>query len=341
MKRGAAVTESFPPVITRLIGVTILLGIVLLVCAFIGISVGPSGVDFAQTLAALTGKVDTSSMSWTIIWQVRLPRVALAAAVGATLALGGLVFQALLRNTLAEPYILGVSGGSAVGAILGIIAGFSNFPGIALTSFIGSMGILALVLALAAGRSILNKDSLLLGGVMMNAFCGAVIMFLISLTKTSQMHHILFWLMGDLSMFTQERMPVLLAVIPCFILILILARPMNLLLMGEEAAAASGINVNLVSMVLLIATSLMVSIVVCQSGLVGFVGLVVPHVLRMMLGPDHRLLVPACLLGGGSYLIFCDLLARTLPSQGEMPVGIITAMIGAPLFIFLLWRAKR
>jgi iron complex transport system permease protein len=146
--------------------------------------------------------------------------------------------------------------------------------------------------------------------------------------------------MGDLASMQKSQLPILLLVLPCFVIIFILARPMNLLLLGREAAAAMGINVRNTVFLLLVITSLMVSIIVSLSGLVGFVGLVIPHIFRLVLGPDHRLLVPACLLGGGSYLVLCDLLARILPSSGEMPVGIITAMVGAPLFIILLLRQR-
>ena len=267
----------------------------------------------------------------------------LAASVGGTLALGGLVFQALLRNPLAEPYILGISGGSAIGAILAMLIGLSHFPGVALFSFGGSLMVLAFVTILAGtalGNTMLSRDSLLLGGVMMNAFCAAVIMFLISMTRSFQVQHILYWLMGDLSSLQSGQLAILTIVFPCFAVIFILARPMNLLLLGRETAAAMGINVRSTVLLLLVITSLMVSIIVSLSGLVGFVGLVIPHIFRLILGPDHRLLVPACILGGASYLIICDLLARILPSAGEMPVGIITAPIGAPLFIILLLRNK-
>jgi iron complex transport system permease protein len=265
----------------------------------------------------------------------------LAAMAGSTLALGGLVFQALLRNSLAEPYILGVSGGAAVGAILGMLAGLAAFPGVSLLAFLGSMITLGLVLAVAGGRAALRKDSLLLGGVMMNAFCGALIMFLISLSQDFQVRHILFWLMGDLSLVGRDQLPLLLALLPCMVVVFLLARPMNLLLLGRDTAASMGVNVRAVSLTLLVLTSFMVSIVVSQAGLIGFVGLVIPHIFRLLIGPDHRLLIPACLLGGGGYLILCDLAARTLPAGGEMPVGIVTALVGAPLFIFLLWSSSR
>ncbi|MDA8160337.1 MAG: iron ABC transporter permease [Desulfobacteraceae bacterium] len=329
------------PLSARLILVTMVLAMVLLVSVLLGLTFGSSDQGGGELLRAFMGTGKTHSLASVIVWRIRLPRVILAATVGATLSLGGLVFQALLRNPLAEPYILGISGGSAVGAITGMLLGFSPFPGMALSAFGGSMLILFLVVGLVAGQTTLGRDSLLLGGVMMNAFCGAIIMSLISITQTSEVHQILFWLMGDLSMCSTERLPVLIAVLPCFTIIFTLARPMNLLLAGRESAAALGVNVRLVSMLLLAVTTFMVSLVVCQSGLIGFVGLIVPHVLRLLLGSDHRLLTPACILGGGAYLILCDLLARTLPTTGEMPVGIVTALVGAPLFILLLWRARR
>jgi iron complex transport system permease protein len=267
--------------------------------------------------------------------------VILAALVGASLSLGGLVLQALLRNPLADPYILGISGGSAVGAILGLMAGLTLFPGVAGLAFLGSLATLLLVLVITGGESGARKNSLLLSGVMVNAFCSAVIIFLVAITQDERIHSMLYWLMGDLSMADPNLLTLSgLVLLPCFVIILCLARPMNLLLLGEETALYLGLNVAMASRGLLIVSSLMISFVVCQSGLVGFVGLVVPHLCRLLLGPDHCLLVPACVLGGGSYLVLCDLVSRVLPTQGEMPVGVVTALVGAPLFIFLLHRLR-
>ncbi|MBW2100309.1 MAG: iron ABC transporter permease [Deltaproteobacteria bacterium] len=308
----------------------------------LGISMGSSGNGINEVLQSLWGASQTDSMLDTIIWRIRLPRAILAAFVGATLSLGGLVFQALLRNPLAEPYILGISGGSAIGAIIGILMGLSRFPGVSLTAFAGSTASLLLILVMSSGQTILKKDSLLLSGVMVNAFCSAFIMFLISLTQDSRLHNIMFWLMGDLSMAGIEQAWILAAmVLPCFILIFWLSNTMNLLLLGKEMAQTMGVNIKAVTVTLLVSTSFMVSATVSQCGLLGFVGLVIPHLLRLLLGPDHRVLVPSCIFGGGAYMVFCDLLARTLPNQGEMPAGVITAMIGAPLFIFLLKRSRR
>jgi iron complex transport system permease protein len=322
--------------------VSMLLGLLLIVSSFLGLALGSTDQSIMRILAILAGNVDSDPTLSSIIWQIRFPRVVLAALVGAALSLGGLVFQALLRNPLAEPYILGISGGSAVGAIIGILLGVSPIPGVAFFAFVGSMATLALVLVIASARAVMKKDALILAGVMVNAFCSSIIMFLISLTQDSRLHNILFWLMGDLSMSDTKRTTILLIILlPCFASLFLLARPMNILLMGEEMAASMGVNVRLISIVLLVITSFMVSATVCHSGLLGFVGLVMPHLLRLLFGPDHRILVPACILGGAAYLVLCDLLARLLPAQGEMPVGVITAMVGAPLFIILLQRSRR
>ncbi|MFO8085333.1 MAG: iron ABC transporter permease [Desulfobacterales bacterium] len=325
--------------------ISALLCLFLLAVMILGLSAGSAGTGLKEGLKAVFSVFieDSSndSMMQTIIWQIRFPRVLLAALVGAALSLGGLVFQALLRNPLAEPYILGISGGAAIGAISGILMGFSRFPGVSLTAFAGSMGTLALVLMMASGQTVLKKDSLLLSGVMVNAFCSAVIMFLISLTQDARIHNIMFWLMGDFSLVEMQQVYIVAAtVLPCFLLIFCLSNAMNLMLMGKDMARSMGINIKAVTITLLITTSFMISATVAQCGLIGFVGLVMPHLLRILLGPDHRLMVPSCIIGGAGYMVACDILARTLPEHGEIPAGVITAMIGAPLFIFLLKRSK-
>lgn len=328
-----------PPVVKRALLVSSLWSIILAAAVLAGVCFGSSGGGLKEISAVWSALGDPDAAMHAIVWKIRFPRVVIAALVGATLSLGGLVFQALLRNPLAEPYILGISGGSAIGAIIGILFGLSRFPGVSLFAFSGGMGTLLLVLLLSTGRSLLKKEALLLSGVMVNAFCSAVIMFLISLTQDVRLNNIMFWLMGDLS--SGGRMEALvmgLLLAPCFLMVFWFSHQMNLLLMGREMAQSLGVNVRLVTVCLLVVTSFMVSATVCYCGLVAFVGLVIPHLFRLLLGPDHRVLAPACLLGGGAYLVFCDLLARTLPRQGEMPVGVITAMIGAPVFIFLLKR---
>jgi len=307
----------------------------------LGLCFGSSGTgirSFAETIESFS---NPDSLSYTIIWKIRFPRVLIAAMVGATLSLGGLVFQALMRNPLAEPYILGISGGSAIGAIIGILLNLSRFPGVSIFAFLGGMGTLFLVLFISTGKTLLKKESLLLSGVMVNAFCSAVIMFLISVTQDARIHNIMFWLMGDLSSGGKsEALLMVIILLPCFVVIFWYSNSMNLLLMGKEMALSMGVNVRFITVSLLVISSFMVSATVCYCGLVAFVGLVIPHLLRLLFGSDHRVLVPACIFGGGAYLVLCDLLARTLPHQGEMPAGVITALIGAPVFIILLKRTE-
>jgi len=335
-------TTNPPRIVTRLIWSACALLVVLLAAVLAGLSAGSSGGGLLSVLQMIIGESDPDPVLHAIIWKIRLPRVLLAALVGATLSLGGLVFQALLRNLLAEPYILGISGGSAIGAIAGILLGLARFPGVSLTAFMGSMATLALILVMTSGQSVMKKESLLLSGVMVNAFCSSVIMFLVSVTRDAKLHNIIFWLMGDLSTADIGQVGILAAMLlPCFALVFRYSHAMNLLLMGREMAQATGINIKVVTVTLLVTASFMVSATVSYCGLIGFVGLVMPHLLRLILGPDHRILVPACILGGGAYLVICDLLARTLPRQGEMPAGVVTALIGAPLFIMLLKKSGR
>lgn len=314
-----------------------LLSFLLIMAVVLGLSTGAGQMDVAEFFRTVMGEGE--AMADAILYRIRFPRVFTAAFAGAALSLGGLVFQAILRNPLSEPYILGVSGGSAVGAILGILAGLSRFPGVGLTAFTGSMATLALVVALSSGRGVFTKEFLILAGVMVNAFCSASIMFLMSMTQDSKLHTIMFWLMGDLSSSDMGQFLILASsVTPCFVIIVLLSHRMNLMLLGRDKAESLGVDVKKNTLVLLIATSFMVSATVCQCGLLGFVGLVIPHIFRLILGSDHRALAPACIIGGASYLVLCDMTARWLPSQGEIPVGVVTAMVGVPLFIILLRR---
>jgi len=321
--------------------ITLLLLLLLAAAMLAGLAMGSSGSSLETVWQTLTHGGE-GSMEGTIIWRLRLPRVLLAALVGAALSIGGLVFQALLKNPLAEPYILGISGGAAIGAIIGILLGLSRIPGVSIMAFSGSLTTLVLIIFISSGRATVIKDALLLSGVMVNAFCTAVIMFLLSITQDNRLHNIIFWLMGDLSASQIHHVGLLaIMLLPCFTLVFVYSNRMNLLLLGSDMATSMGVHVRRTTLVLLVTTTFMISITVSQCGLIGFVGLVIPHLLRLLCGPDHRVLVPACIVGGGAYMVVCDLLARTLPPQGEMPGGVITAMIGAPLFIMLLRRSKQ
>jgi len=327
-------------ILRRIAAVSASLAILLLLSMLLGVSVGSSGPGLLQTLDVIIHPQHDPLLS-AIVYKLRFPRVLLAVIAGAVLSLGGAVFQSILRNPLAEPYILGISGGAAIGAIIGIVLGFSRFPGVGLTAFSGSILSLLLILFLSSGQTLFQKDRLLLSGVMVNAFCSAIIMFLVSITRDARLHNIIFWLMGDFSAIsTTQALLLLVMVLPCFTAVFCMSHALNLLSMGKESAQAAGVRVRLAVVAQLLITSFMISLVVGYCGLLGFVGLVVPHLMRIRLGPDHRILVPACILGGGAYMVLCDILARTLPEQGEMPTGVITAMIGAPLFIYFLKRSR-
>ena len=334
-------TSKTPHLGRRLVVVGAVLTLALAFTLYLGLAVGSAGGGFRAVVQSLVGDSQTHPLH-DIIWRLRMPRVLVAALLGATLSLGGVVFQALLRNPLAEPYILGISGGSAIGAIVGILLGLARFPGVWLLAFCGSLTTLAVLFLMSAGRSFMRSETLLLSGVMVNAFCAAVIMFLVSMAQDTRLHNIIFWLMGDLSAVTLGNVGALSAtVLPCFVLIYSRAHSLNLMSLGNDMARSMGVNVKATSALLLIVTSLMVSATVSYCGLVGFVGLVIPHMLRLILGPDHRVLTPACILGGATFMVFCDVLARVLPPHGEMPVGVISAMIGAPLFIYLLRKSNK
>ncbi|MCP4159194.1 MAG: iron ABC transporter permease [Deltaproteobacteria bacterium] len=328
------------PIIKNILLVTTTGTAFLIVSIVAGLCIGSSDYGPHYILKAIFNRIEPDPNFEMILWQLRFPRVLLAVIAGGALSLGGLVFQALLRNPLSEPYILGISGGSAIGAIIGIQLGFSYFPGVSFLAFSGSLITLIAVMIISSGNNI-GKDSMILSGVMINAFCSAVIMFLISISIDYKIHNIMFWLMGDFSSADPKQALLLLKIIlPCFLIIFIFSNKMNILLSGREMASSMGINVKKVMIILLVVTSLMVSVTVCYCGLIGFVGLVIPHILRLILGSDHRVLVPASILFGGSYMVLCDLLSRTLPTQAVLPVGVITAMTGAPLFIYLLRRVK-
>jgi iron complex transport system permease protein len=271
--------------------------------------------------------------------------VCLAGIVGAALAVSGSGFQALLRNPLADPFLLGVSAGGALGAVIAMLIGVPasglGIWGLPLFAFAGALGAVLLVFSLARTEGRLPIHSLLLAGVVTNAFFSAVIMFVLSLSRPERVHSVVFWMMGSVgserwTLVAGTGMYVLLAGAGLFGL----ARDFNLLSLGEEPAGHLGVEVERTKLWAFAAASLAVGAVVSVSGIVGFVGLIVPHLVRLSLGPDHRLLLPAAFLVGALFLISCDTLARVLVAPAEMPVGVITALCGGPFFIWLLRRRR-
>ena len=305
--------------------------------ALISLSVGPAKISLKDILAWLIGYQSIDQTSWMILFKIRLPRIILAGLVGFTLSLGGVVFQALLRNPLAEPFILGISSGAAVGAIIGIFFGYGFTFGVPLLSFMGALFTVLLVMSISSRHGGLESSTLLLTGVIINAFFTAVIMFFVTTTSDSRLHSMLFWLYGDLSQSKYVQLSISLP----FILIVsgviyLFSRHLNLIVGGEESALQMGVEVELLKWISFLGISLIIGIAVSFSGIIGFVGLIVPHLMRMILGSDHRMLIPASSLGGAVFLIAADTLARTIISPSELPVGVITAFLGAPFFIYLL-----
>jgi len=299
--------------------------------------VGAADLSPAQVLERLLDPSGGEGPAGLILFRIRLPRILLAAVVGFGLSLGGVVFQAILRNPLADPFILGVSSGAAFGAIVGILLGLGFALGVPLTAFGGTLLTLGVLMALGRRRMGTESATLLLTGVIINAFFTALIMYFITTTTDSRLHSMLFWLYGDLG---QSRYAHLAVSAPTVVLggILVFAysRDLNLLTTGEETARQLGVGVDRVKMLCLVTVSLLVGLVVSVSGLIGFVGLIVPHLARMALGSDHRVLVPASALGGAAFLVAADTLARVAISPSELPVGVVTAFLGAPFFLYLL-----
>jgi len=332
-----------PATPARLAGLVAALGALLAAALVLGLAVGPSGLAPGEVLRALAGR--EGGVAADIVLRVRLPRVVLAALVGASLATAGTLFQALLRNPLADPYVLGVSGGAALGGIVVLAAGGLlglGYAAVPPASFAGAVATLLLLFAVAGGRGRLSPTTLLLTGVVFNAFASAAIVFLASSAGLTEGARIFLWLIGNLSDARAELAGTVAAFLALGLLCALpFARSLNLLALGEEPAAQLGVPVEAVRRLLLVATSLMVGAAVSVSGLIGFVGLIIPHLLRLAVGPDHRLLVPAAALGGGAFLVVCDTAARTVLPGRELPVGAITALAGGPLFLFLLRRAPR
>ena len=280
-----------------------------------------------------------------IFLYARLPRVLLALLAGLALSTGGVLFQALLRDALATPYTLGVSSGASLGAVMAIVFGLREIGSMSalwVCAFLGAAATLALVLGIASEGRRISSFTLLLSGVTINSICLAMILFLQNLTSFGRSLTIMRWLMGGID---SEDYPTLfwlaLIVIPVCVFVFWRSRQWNLLAVGEEWAAARGVETRRAMLEGYFAGSILAGAVTAITGPIGFVGLIVPHALRLKLGADHRILIPAAGLLGAAFLILCDMIARTVLSPVEIPVGVITAMLGGPFFIWLLKSKRR
>jgi iron complex transport system permease protein len=313
------------------------LGVVVLGAPFIG----STPISFARVFDRSLPFQD--NIDGQIFFVARLPRALAAALVGGTLAAAGVVFQGLLRNPLATPYTLGVSAGAALGAMVAITFGaMLPFGGVAGASLLGALLAVAVVYALASGRRAgLSTTVLLLAGVTLNAFFSALILFVQYLSDFSQTYRAIRWLMGDLDIAGYSP---LLAAMP-FVIVAFgafawLARPLNLLSLGADAAASRGVDVDRAQRLAFLSASLATGAAVSVGGPIGFVGIIVPHLVRLLVGADHRLVLPGSALFGAAFLVLCDVVGRTAIAPMELPVGVITAMIGGPFFLWLLLRRR-
>jgi len=327
----------------RLFTVLGLLLAALFAVVLLALATGPASIPIGDVFDALVRGEGPAAIR-DIVLGVRLPRILMGLLVGAALATAGAVFQALLRNPLADPYVLGVSGGAALAGIAVLaLSGLVALPtqSVPVAAFLGGVVSTGLLYWVSGGRGGSGPTGLLLTGVVFNAVASAGIVFLASIAGFFEGSRIFLWLIGQLSAVEIDAVvPVAASVAIGIAVACVLARSLNLLALGDESAAQLGVPVEAHRGALLIATSLMVGAAVSVSGLIGFVGLIVPHALRLVIGSDHRLLVPATAITGAGFLVLSDTLARSLVEGRELPVGAVTALLGGPLFILLLRRSQ-
>ncbi len=318
--------------------VTLALALSTLLLGMISLTLGPAGISLADTLLVLTGKSTTLSQQY-IIFQLRLPRVLTAILCGAILAGAGAVFQAVLRNPMADPFVLGVSAGASFGVALAITVGYAAFLGLPFSALLGALAT-TLLIFLVGSRHKVSQTTLLLTGVAANYILSAGMTLLMFLNH-EQYDRILFWTLGSFSSSTWKQVLIMLISVLLFAVPIRLAHAeMDMLLLDEGSALASGLPLQKIRLILLLLATFAVATCVAFFGIIGFIGLMAPHMARLLLGPKHsKMLLPTCLFG--SFLLLgSDTLARLLLPTGEMPVGIITSILGAPLFIWMLRKGR-
>lgn len=312
------------------------LSVIAVLAIIFALAIGSVTIAPADIWAVLQG--EGSLLHSTLIWDLRLPRTLAAFATGGLLAVAGALMQVLLRNPLADPYVLGLSGGAAVGALLAMLAGMGTLL-ISGSAFAGAMLATVLVFGLAHGTGSWTASRLLLTGVVVAAGWGALITLMLALTPSYKLPGMLYWLMGDVS-YARTPWPALLVLALAILVIMPLARNLNVLARGSMQAAALGVSVRPLEWTIYLLASLLTATAVTTAGSIGFVGLIVPHMLRLALGNDQRIILPASALAGGTLLVLADTLARTVIAPEQLPVGVITALLGVPTFLYLLHRSR-
>jgi iron complex transport system permease protein len=342
-RSAASMDHSARATLRKTVMVCAALTVMLIFIAIIAATLGSERIPVAEVLRAIfTGGSNSGALTATqraILFDIRLPRILLAATVGASLAAAGASYQALLRNALAEPYLLGISNGAAVGTMLALVFLGANEWTRPLMAFAGALAATFVVYQLARGRAGASPERLILAGVIVTTFQSSAIVFITALMDATRIRSFTFWLLGDLSQAASGSLWIAVAsTIAGVTWLTFKARPLNLLMLGERDAFDLGVEVERVRLQVFLAASLLVGVSVALGGSVGYVGLVVPHLVRMSTSGDNRLTIPAAALAGASFVVVADTLARTVIAPRELPVGAITALIGAPLFIYLLKR---
>ena len=316
------------------------LGIAAFICAFL---FGSSGVSLKELFELIGGTAEDST--WIIFFKLRLPRALLAFVSGGALSISGACLQGMFKNPMADSYVVGVSSGAALGATLALafsaVLAFLGFGAVAVCAFLGALLAVFFVYNLARIQGKVSTFSLLLSGIAVSTLCSALVYGIMILCR-DKMEHIVMWTMGSFSSPSWEKVAVALPpMLVASALCLLYARDLNIMLQGDEAARHLGVDSGRVRRSLIIITTLAAAAAVSVSGIIGFVGLIIPHILRLVLGPDHRRLLPYSFFGGGIFLLMADTIARILLDSQEIPVGIITAIVGVPFFLYLLRHGKK
>lgn len=330
----------------------ILLAVLLVVIACVSLTFGQIDVPVGKALAVIGSQLnlpgfteaDYSREQLAVIWYIRLPRMLVGVLVGAALGISGAVMQGIFSNPLADPGLIGISSGAATGAVLSIALGAASGSMFAMPAFAfcGSICAVCLTVFLAMRNGKIPVMTLLLAGVAVGMLLGAITSGLLTFMNEQKLQQYLFWMVGGLDYRRWEHVYLAVAPVLCGIIIMcLLARHLNILVLGETEAKAVGMPVTAFRMGLLFVAAMTTATSVCVSGNIGFVGLVIPHMMRMLIGPDHRVLLPASALGGAAFLVFCDSLGRVIMPPAEVRVGIMTAFLGTPYFLYLLRRMQK
>lgn len=325
------------------LGTTLLFLVVLLVLtAALSLSIGSAQISLRGLWDAIFS--DRSSIDSQILFSIRLPRVILAIALGGALAITGTILQGVFQNPLTEPYTLGISGGASLGVALNILLKLNSIFGVLTFPLFGFLGasVTVFFVYFSAARQRRGAESILLTGVMVSFICSSLVMLIMALADSNQLHSIIFWTMGSL---TATSFPLILLTCVTSVLALIIsyffARPLNALMLGDEEAGTLGVDVQTTRKILFLFASLVTGICVSVSGIIGFVGLIIPHFIRILFGTDHRRVLVLSWLGGAIFLMACDTIARTILAPIELPVGVVTGIIGGILFIYAFNKKKQ